>query len=536
MRISGLFKPGDMAEGGTGALAGAGAALSFAQAAAAGPEDGLHDRLRAALERGEGLVRALEAHCHRIDLAPDLAEDIGSRRWFRGLATLIGLSATAFAFWPDFTAVETAAAMPVNSAARDEFRSQIIMPLALGGDNGSRMGPDARVLPLAAAPERPRVELTATLAAGDSFARMLQRAGVGPGDAARVADMIAGQVALGDISPGTRFAIVLGRRDQPGAPRPLERLDFRARFDLALAIQRGEGGGLVALPRPIAVDATPLRIRGKVGNSLYRSARAAGAPVKAIQQYLRTLDGHLSLEGDIAASDHFDIVVAHKRAATGESETGDLLYAGLERDGKPKAQLLRWGKDGQFFEASGMGKQVAGMVSPVNGRMTSQYGPRRHPILGYTRMHAGIDFGAPWGAPIFAVSDGVVAMAGRHGGHGNYVRLNHGGGLATGYSHMSRIAVSPGTRVRTGQVIGYVGSTGLSTGPHLHYELYKDGRTVNPLSVRFTVQAQVDKQELARFKARLAELKAIPAGAALQPLAPPPSSAAAAEREIDKAR
>ena len=191
-------------------------------------------------------VRALESRCHQIDLAPDLAEDIGSRRWFRGLATLIGLSATAFAFWPDFTAVETASAMPLDPAQHDEFRSQIIMPLALGGDSGSRMGPDARVLPLAAAPERPRVELTATLAAGDSFARMLQRAGVGAGDAARVADMVAGEVALGEINAGTRFAIVLGRRDQPGAPRPLERLDFRARFDLALAIQRGDGGGLGA--------------------------------------------------------------------------------------------------------------------------------------------------------------------------------------------------------------------------------------------------------------------------------------------------
>lgn len=529
MRISGLFKPGDMADGGTGALAGAGAALSVTQVATDEADGSLRQRLREQ-------ARALEARCHRIDFAPDLAEDIGSRRWFRGLATLIGLSATAFAFWPDFTAVETASAMPLDPAQHDEFRSQIIMPLALGGDSGSRMGPDARVLPLAAAPERPRVELTATLAAGDSFARMLQRAGVGAGDAARVADMVAGEVALGEINAGTRFAIVLGRRDQPGAPRPLERLDFRARFDLALAIQRGDGGGLVAVPRPIAVDATPLRIRGKVGNSLYRSARAAGAPVKAIQQYLRTLDGHLSLEGDIAPSDEFDIIVSHKRAATGESETGDLLYAGLERGGRPKAQLLRWGKDGQFFEASGMGKQVAGLSAPVNGRMTSQYGPRRHPILGYTRMHAGVDFGAPWGAPIFAVSDGVVAMAGRHGGHGNYVRLNHGGGMATGYSHMSRIAVSPGTRVRSGQVIGYVGSTGLSTGPHLHYEVYRDGRTVNPLSVRFTVQAQVDKQELARFKARLAELKTIAPGAALQPLTPPPSAAPAPAREIDRAR
>jgi murein DD-endopeptidase MepM/ murein hydrolase activator NlpD len=286
-----------------------------------------------------------------------------------------------------------------------------------------------------------------------------------------------------------------------------------------MSIER-QGGRLVLTRQPIAVDAMPLRIRGTVGSSLYRSARAAGAPPKAIQQYLQTLDQHISLEGDVTPEDKFDIIVAHKRAASGESETGNLIYAGLEQNGKPRAQLMRWGDDGQFFEASGMGQQRAssGMLSPVAGRMTSSYGMRRHPILGYARMHAGIDFGAAWGSPIYAVSDGMVSYAGRHGGHGNYVRLEHGGGLGTGYAHMSRIAVSSGTRVHAGQVIGYVGSTGLSTGPHLHYELYQNGRTVNPLSVSFTVNQQVDKEQLATFKERLAKLLSVRPGAALGPM------------------
>jgi murein DD-endopeptidase MepM/ murein hydrolase activator NlpD len=162
------------------------------------------------------------------------------------------------------------------------------------------------------------------------------------------------------------------------------------------------------------------------------------------------------------------------------------------------------------------------MIQPVNGHITSGYGARRHPILGYVRMHAGIDFGAPWGSPIFAVSDGIVSFAGRHGGHGNYVRLEHGGGIGTGYGHMSRIAVSPGTRVQAGQVIGYVGSTGLSTGPHLHYELYENGRTVNPMSVRFTFHtvAGIDKTELTAVKGKIAQLKRVTPGAALQKFMP----------------
>jgi murein DD-endopeptidase MepM/ murein hydrolase activator NlpD len=155
----------------------------------------------------------------------------------------------------------------------------------------------------------------------------------------------------------------------------------------------------------------------------------------------------------------------------------------------------------------------------VNGRITSLFGPRRHPILGYARMHAGVDFGAGWGTPIVAAASGVVGYAGYHGGHGNYVRLDHGGGLGTGYGHMSRFAVSPGQSVSAGQVIGYVGSTGLSTGPHLHYEMYRNGRTVNPLDSQFAsvsvVTRQVDPAKMGAFRARLAEIKALPTGTTL---------------------
>jgi murein DD-endopeptidase MepM/ murein hydrolase activator NlpD len=159
---------------------------------------------------------------------------------------------------------------------------------------------------------------------------------------------------------------------------------------------------------------------------------------------------------------------------------------------------------------------------------------RRHPILGYRRMHAGIDFKASHGTPIYAVTDGTVSFAGRHGGHGNYVRLTHGGGLGTGYAHMSRIAVSNGERVRRGQVIGYVGSTGLSTGPHLHYEMYRNGSTVNPSGVSFVMRAQLSGRELASFRGRLAELQTIAPGAALASLAPDPAAVEEPVREIDR--
>ena len=479
------------------------------------------------------LKHHIETRCCTVDLAPDLAQDIGSGRWFRGLGTMLGLGIVAVSFWPDLTAVEAATAPHVDQPVRDEFRSQMIMPLALGADSGRRMGPTALVQPLSSAPERPRLQLVATLGQGDSFARMLQRAGVGASDAARVVQVVGSAMPPGEIAAGTQFDITLGKRQQPDAPRPLEALAFRARFDLDLAVRR-EGGALTLERKPVAVDTTPLRIRGSVGSSIYRSARSAGAPLKAVQQYLRAIDEYVSLESGIDPQDQFDIVIAYKRSAKGEREAGELLYAGLERAGKPRLQLVRWGNSGQYFEASGFGRQRSRYFQPVAGRMSSQFGVRRHPILGYRRMHAGVDYAARHGTPIMAVSDGVVTYSGRHGGHGNYVRIDHGGRLGSGYAHMSRIAVSSGTRVRAGQVIGYVGSTGLSTGPHLHFEVYQGGRAVNPASVQFVSRPQVSDQQLAQFRARLNELKAVPVGAALADLNLPKMPAQNPVREIDR--
>jgi murein DD-endopeptidase MepM/ murein hydrolase activator NlpD len=475
----------------------------------------------------------LAAWLANADLAPDLAENIGSKRWFRGMGTMIGLAGAALLFWPDFTPAAATPPMRIDDQARDEFRSQMIMPLALGSDTGRRMSATAAVVPLRVAPERPRIELVATLAQGDSFARMLRRAGVGEGEADQVASMVSSAMPLSEITPGTKIDIVLGRRPAPEAARPLDSIAFRARFDLEIAATR-HGASLALEQRPIRVDATPLRIRGKVGSSLYRSARSAGAPASAVQQYLRTLSEQFDLDRAMGANDEFDIIISYKRAATGEVEIGDLLYAGVLRNGKPRTQLMRWGSDGTFYEASGVGEQRSGLVKPVPGRVTSNYGMRHHPILGYSRMHKGVDFKAGYGTPIYAVTDGTVQMAGRNGGHGNYVKLNHGNGLQTGYSHMSRIAVSAGEHVRRGQVIGYVGATGLATGPHLHYEMFRNGVNVNPSSVNFVTKAQLSGRELMEFRGQLAELLTVEPGAALEELVPTRAEMATPEREIDR--
>jgi len=483
----------------------------------------------------------------RLDLAPDLAEDIGSRRWFRGLGTMVALGALALAFWPDLTPLEARPAMPQDEDVTSELRSQMILPLALGADSGRRMGPTGQVIPLRNAPERPQIQMLVTLAPGDSFVSMLRRAGVSGEDIDRAAALVGQAVPLGEIAPGTQVDVLLGRRPAPGAARPLDSLAFRARFDLELELARpgvGESNpdgtpvvpsGPLALKRNvIRVDETPLRVRGLVGSSLYRSMRQAGVPASAVQEYLKALDSQVDMDREVQSSDEFDIILAYRRAATGERQAGQLLYAGIDRGGKPKTQLMRWGKDGRFYEASGVGEQRRGLLAPVPGAVTSGFGMRRHPILGYRRMHAGMDFKARYGTPIVAVSDGRVSSAGRAGGCGIAVRLEHGGGLSTRYCHMSRMAVSAGQQVRRGQVIGYVGSSGLSTGPHLHYEMYRGGRVINPASVAFVTRAELSGTELIDFRRQLIRLKEIEVGAALKDLEPLPSETEEPLREIEK--
>lgn len=442
------------------------------------------------------------------DLVVDLGARIGSREWFQGLFTCLALCTAAGMMAPSFKPVRFAAEAPMAPTQYEQVRALGIAPLGLGGDTGHRMAGTSAVEPLTDTPERPRVELSATIGQGDGFARVLERAGVSRDESGKVSALVSDAVSLSDLNAGTRMDLVLGRRAVKTDPRPLESLDFRARFDLKLAVQRVDGQ--LRLKRiPIAVDNTPLRIQGRVGSSLYQSARAAGVPGNAIEAFIKAVSQKLSMRS-IGSDARFDAIVEHARAETGEVKIGGLLFAGIT-EGRKKVQMLKWTTSGrdQWYEASGVGETKGVMRQPVLGRLTSSFGLRRHPILGFSRMHQGMDFGAPMGAPIVAATDGVVSFAGRHGGHGNYVRLNHNGGISTGYAHMSRIIARPGERVRQGQLIGYVGSTGLSTGPHLHYEVFRNGQAINPASMKFTTVQQLGGRDLANFRAKLNSLLSV---------------------------
>lgn len=250
------------------------------------------------------------------------------------------------------------------------------------------------------------------------------------------------------------------------------------------------------IPTP---DAQTVRITGAVGPDLTRSLQEAGVPETQGREYVAALATAIDLNHGLSIADRFDLVVLRKNGRLAE-----LAYAGLDRVGRGDIQLMKWtdGKETRWINADGLDPSSQGMGMPVAGRVSSGFGPRFHPVLGHRRMHKGVDLAAPSGAPIVAAASGRVVAAGWHGGYGRQVAIAHADGIKTTYSHMSAIAAVPGTSVSQGQVIGYVGSSGLSTGPHLHYEVYRNGRLVNPLTVKLT-QSPLQGEELHAFRSRL---------------------------------
>jgi len=225
----------------------------------------------------------------------------------------------------------------------------------------------------------------------------------------------------------------------------------------------------------------------------------------------------LDFQRDIQPGDGFKLVFNRKITESGRTvEVGDLEYAELHG---VKFYRFDRGHDAEFFDDTG--KNIKGFLlrTPVDGaRVTSSFGMRRHPVLGYTRAHQGIDFGAGTGTPILAAGDGVVLEAKRWAGYGNWLRIRHSAGWDTGYGHISRYAagIRPGVRVRQGQVVAYVGSTGLATGPHLHYEILVNNVQVNPLKVKMAQGRQLAGKLLDTFRAKRLEVDKMIAGMALE--------------------
>lgn len=227
------------------------------------------------------------------------------------------------------------------------------------------------------------------------------------------------------------------------------------------------------------------RIETGVDRGVFPALVDAGLPPNLAHAVVRAMSHRVDFQRDIREGDSASVVFERLRGPDGELlRHGRVLHATLTLSGR-SIEIWRREADGQVHWYDTTGRPLAGglLRTPLDGaRISSRFGARRHPILGYTRMHNGLDFAAPTGTPVYAAADGVVESVRRERGYGNVVRLRHQGGMRTLYAHLSRFApgMRAGGRVRQGQTIGRVGSTGMSTGPHLHYEIHIAGRPVNP--------------------------------------------------------
>lgn len=268
------------------------------------------------------------------------------------------------------------------------------------------------------------------------------------------------------------------------------------------------------LKRPLHAAAPQLRAAGKITGSFYQAAKEQGLPEYIIAEIMRVHAYDVDFQRQVKRGDGFEVLYGQPPGPNSANRKV-LLYTSLTLDGETKGYYrFTTADDGitEYYDETGRSATKALIRTPVNTtKISSGFGFRRHPILGYTKMHSGVDFAAPYGTPIKAAGDATVEVAGRVGAYGKYVELRHANGYATRYAHMSRIAdsIAPGSRVRQGQVIGYVGSTGRATGPHLHYEIHLNDRPVNPLHVRTAGARQLTGKFLAAFKDQKSNVEAL---------------------------
>jgi murein DD-endopeptidase MepM/ murein hydrolase activator NlpD len=258
------------------------------------------------------------------------------------------------------------------------------------------------------------------------------------------------------------------------------------------------------------------RIEGVVQESIYTAALANGAGDQQVVDFAGIFGYDIDFQREIRTGDAFEIfyeVYADERGMPVKS--GEVLFADFKGAALTK-RFYRYtpSDDGNvdYFDETGQSAKKFLMKTPINGaRLSSSFGNRRHPILGYDRLHKGTDFAAPRGTPIFAAGHGVIDRIGPNGAYGNFIRIRHANGYDTAYAHLNGFAkgMKRGARVRQGQVIGYVGTTGRSTGPHLHYEVYVNGRPVNAMSLKLPTGRKLEGEQLEAFLSERDRIEAL---------------------------
>ncbi|GAB5502617.1 peptidoglycan DD-metalloendopeptidase family protein [Pyruvatibacter sp.] len=361
--------------------------------------------------------------------------------------------------------------------------------------------------------------VTLEIKSGDTIGRVLADLGV-PGDDARAAaNALAEHFSPRELKIGQALEVEL--ETLPVEVAALEELDLEAptpslvAFNLKADRERSlrvtyNAETSTFESQEIFRELTKeiVRAKGSIEGSLFGSAAKLGVPNAVMVNFMKLYSYSVDFQREIRKGDTFEVYYTQYNDEDGERvKTGDILFASLQTGKKPMT-LWRFEIPGEdtvdYFDESGRSTKKFLMRTPIDGaRISSNFGKRRHPILGYTKMHTGTDFAAPTGTPIYAAGNGTIVKAGWQGGYGKYVKIRHANGYETAYAHMSRIGkgITPGARVTQGQTIGRVGTTGRSTGPHLHYEVHVKGKKVNPMAIRVPTGRKLEGKALNAFKA-----------------------------------
>jgi murein DD-endopeptidase MepM/ murein hydrolase activator NlpD len=351
-----------------------------------------------------------------------------------------------------------------------------------------------------------------TVGSGDTLMSIITKVGGEPAQAKAITDAMTPVFSAQDLKAGEeiRFTLVPAPSDT-GQMEPVKVSVFAPGDVHLVTVARTGHGDYVATTQAVDIaDDDEIKTlqsptRATLYTSFYHAALSQHILPETISKLLRVHSYDVDFKQKVRPGDTFEAFFDVPDGEEDHDATGEVLYTSMTIDGQTRSFYRFRTPDGlvDYYDQQGNSAKKFLMRNPVKGgRYTSGFGERRHPLLGIMRMHTGVDWAAPPGTPILAAGDGTVEAVGRQGGYGNYIRIRHANGFATAYGHLSRYAdgLEPGINVKQGQVIGFVGSTGLSSGPHCHYEILVNSRFVNPMTIQVPRGLQLTGRQLAEFQ------------------------------------
>jgi len=362
-------------------------------------------------------------------------------------------------------------------------------------------------------PQPQAYQTVVRIKSGDTLGKALRRAGAKPQEAEAAIRALKGLYDPRKLKAGQSINLSFMPAVRPAITDRFQGFEIPLDYATRVAVSPASDGGFRATEIQNQLNNQRARAQGVIDWSLFKAGSDAGVPVSVMSELVRAFSWDVDFQRDVRKNDRFEVMYERKTDTDGNIVyNGKIVFAALTLSGQRKPIYLYTRKDGrtEYFDDRGQSAKKALMRTPIDGaRLSSAFGKRKDPILGYSKMHTGTDFAAPAGTPIYAAGDGRVVMAGVNGSFGNYVKIRHNGEYSTAYAHMQGIkrGITKGKRVKQGQVIGFAGSSGRSTGSHLHYEIIKRGVKVNALKVRMPSGKMLKGEDLVRFNAARDALK-----------------------------